>query len=118
MICRSAVREPKVLPYQRSTTANCRDNRDLRAVAQGCRQPACKPDTLVAHENVHVRSNLALLGHHPVAHSGVERPERFESVAHRCRRARDFHLRTPGGETAKRTRNVKDDLDYSLMGAV
>src|SRR5437773_849205 len=102
-----------------SAAAHGGEDRDLGAVGHGRRQAPAPPAALGAHEDVHVRTDLALLGQHAVSDARVERPQRVERLAERRRAARDVDVESapPLGERPQGSGNEKGDPRHRCLRA-
>src|SRR5262245_33138188 len=81
---------------------------DLRAVADGCLEPACVACVLAVHEDVDVGTDLAELGDHAVSDRRTLRPQQRQRARERAGRAVDADLGT-SGHLAQRARDDEED---------
>src|ERR1051326_2485839 len=92
-----------------SPAAYRRHNQNFQPIRHLGAEAVGKADGIVAHKDVDVLANAALLVKNAVAESGMILPERFQRGANRRRRARNFQLILSAGKGSQVGRNAKGD---------
>lgn len=91
------------------STADGRNNPNLRFFHDGRREAADVADVLVAHEDVDVLADLTLFVNKAVLYAGVERPKSGQSVCDSSGGQGDFDGAASGGEFAQSSGDVDGD---------
>ncbi len=94
---------------QCSSAAYGGKNRNLTAADKSRIQQFFPPDVLAVQENVYMRPELTLFGHHPIAQPNMQLPQFIERFSDGCRRRVDGNLAPSAGEVSQESGNVESN---------